>query len=271
LISDFAVIGLGAIGSSLMRALHESGANVQGFDPDSATVSYALREGFQAQLWNSDLRVSAQTVALCVPVRASTEVLATLARRCDYTLITDVGSTKRFVNAAAESAGLARCFVGAHPLAGTEQTGWPAGSSTMFRGKTVFLCPTSQTETPALNAARTLWQRLGAEVQQLTAEEHDERVAWISHLPQLSATALALALRTGQVARSELGRGGIDMTRLAASDARLWRDILATNADNLDEPLGCLIEALTDMRVSLRTKSEDRLSRLIETARGWSA
>jgi prephenate dehydrogenase len=148
-------------------------------------------------------------------------------------VVTDVASTKRDILKAACDAGLSHSFVGSHPLAGTHASGWDAGRANMFEGAVVFVCPAESDK--AVPVVTQLWTTVGANVQLISAEDHDRRIAWLSHLPQLLATGLALTLKDAGVNRSDLGTGGRDMTRLAGSDPEMWLDIVASNVDMLDE------------------------------------
>ena len=269
--NGIAVIGLGAIGGSLMRALAAHDVALCGYDVDPACVARAQSDGFAAQLWTGRLTDDCGTVVIAAPVRPSVTILAALARSGDYALVTDVGSTKRLINVAAEQHGLGHCFAGSHPLAGTQASGWHAGRADMFEGSRVFVCPTSESSERAMSAAVSLWQGVGGVVERISANEHDTRMAWASHLPQLTASALGLALRKAGLGRAQLGPGGYDMTRLAGSDPEIWTDIAATNADLLDAPLEELIRQLREMRRYLRSGNEIAIGRAQQMAQAWYA
>jgi len=267
--ADFAIVGLGAIGGSLALDLKAAGARVSGFDIDSDNVACARAAGVDAQLWHERQRLNCDVVIMAVPVRPSLALLPLLAKQPAPRLITDVGSTKRVVIAAAERSGTGERFVGSHPLAGTHESGWQAARAGMFQGRRVFVCATSRSSQAALRSTVELWESVGATTQTISAQDHDAQVAWVSHLPQLTASALALAMKSGAVMRSQLGPGGADMTRLARSNPQMWLDIAAVNADMLDEPLGCLIEALTELRVDLKNGNETGLQKLLQASAAW--
>src|SRR5690606_35860061 len=161
---------------------------------------------------------------------AMEELLQRIAALTSTAPITDVGSTKRAALIAAEKAGLASRFVGAHPLAGDHRSGWNAARANLFRGATVFLCPSATSSPDAVAAVRSFWERLGGTCRIASAAEHDERMAWISHLPQVVASALANTLAAAEHPPADLGPGGRDTTRLAASSPALWGSICTTNA-----------------------------------------
>lgn len=267
-IDHVAVIGLGAMGGSLALDLAAVGVHVAGYDTNADTVAEARAAGITADLWKGQ-GVACDVVVIAVPVRRIARVLENLAPHAKYALVTDIGSTKRSVIDAATRCGLGACFVGSHPYAGTHESGWPAARARMLNGKTVFLTRTATTSPQAFLLAEELWALTGADTHEITAEEHDTQLAWTSHLPQLAADALALALRSARVRRAQLGPGGADMTRLAGSDPDLWLDVALTNADMLDEPLGCLIEALTEIRSDLRSGNEERVLGLLRASQAW--
>lgn len=266
-----AILGLGLVGGSLARDLHALGHRVLAYDRDVATLAAASREGIVRVALGWDLAgiEEADTIVLAVPIAAAPGVLAEVAARRGTSLVTDVASTKRSVLAAAEVAGLAGRFVGAHPLAGDHRSGWGASRAGLFRGAPVFLCPARGAAPGALERAEALWRSVGAEPRVTDAAEHDWRMAWISHLPQAAATALALALAGAGLRARWLGPGGRDVTRLAASAADMWTDILLDNADEVAAALAALEASVADVRRSLERKDREGLGEALAAARRW--
>ncbi|HEX6630879.1 MAG TPA: prephenate dehydrogenase, partial [Gemmatimonadaceae bacterium] len=214
----------------------------------------------------------ADVVILATPVDAAPLVLAELAAaRPAARLVTDVGSTKRGIVRAAEACGLGARFVGAHPLAGDHRWGWPASRRDLFSGARVYLCPAAGAADDAVALADALWRLLGAEPEPCDAAAHDELLAWSSHLPQLTATALALALRHAGVGRARLGPGGRDTTRLAGSSPALWASIARDNAVALAGALERMERELHDLRAALLADDEARLLSGLSDARAWFA
>src|SRR6185295_14092814 len=169
----------------------------------------------------------ADLVVLATPVQGIIEEIATLGRAGVLAVVTDVGSTKRQVMAAATAAGLTR-FVGGHPIAGSERGGLSAARVDLFEGRTWALVGGDRA--PLVESFVTA---LGARPRHTDAESHDRTMAFVSHAPQVIASALMAAAGQG-VGRAGLdwsGQGFGDMTRLASSPAAVWEGILATNAD----------------------------------------
>jgi prephenate dehydrogenase len=184
----------------------------------------------------------ADLVVLCAPVgalpglvRASWPLLA------DGTVLTDVGSVKHGVVGAAEACpprpGVA--FVGGHPMAGSERTGYEASSPDLFAGRLTLLTETASTSPEALRRVTRFWEALGSQVRVLPVDVHDRGVALISHLPHLAAYAL-VATADGE-ALGLAARGFADTTRIAASAEGLWTDIVRENRS-------AVLDALADYR-----------------------
>lgn len=266
------VVGLGLVGGSLARDLAAAGHTVIGDDAADAHVAAALDAGVLSGRGgiHSDA-ADADVVLLATPVHATIELIrehAVLLRRVP--LVMDVGSTKADIMAAAAAAGLGVNFIGAHPLAGDHRSGWQASRTGLFRDATVYLCPPAPTS-PALAYATEFWRELGAHTTELAEDAHDTLLAWSSHLPQFTASALALALAGNGTPRMRLGPGGLDMTRLAGSEPGMWTGIATQNADALVTALDALSHQLDALRADIRERRSDELHARLNAARAWFA
>ncbi len=271
--SRVAILGMGLIGGSLARDLSRSGVEVVGYDRARDVARAARASGVLADLLGPDLQGLEQieTVVLAVPVSVAPRLLeSALPRLQAALLITDVGSTKRAICAQAESLGLGARFVGGHPFAGDHRSGWEASRTDLFREARVYLCPVRGTTAPVLERARALWQRVGAHPEVIDAQAHDERLAWSSHLPQLASSALALALDEAGLPPGELGRGGQDATRLAASDPELWTGVVLENAEHTGRALAVLEQRLAELRVQIESGNEAGVRAALGRALRWS-
>jgi prephenate dehydrogenase len=150
-------------------------------------------------------------------------------------VVSDVGSVKgEIARHGTKAVGRHGHFVGAHPMAGSEKTGWEHGTPELFERRTCFVTPLAQTDPTALNTVVTFWRNAGAEVVTVDPDQHDEIVAHISHLPQVIATSLCSFLSQKNPAWRNYAGGGLrDTTRIAASDAQIWRSILEQNRDEV--------------------------------------
>ncbi|HLL46914.1 MAG TPA: prephenate dehydrogenase [Longimicrobiaceae bacterium] len=267
-----AVVGLGLVGGSIARDLAARGIRVLGHDRDAASVEDALRDGaLHAPLGPAlEGAEEAELVVAAVPVTAAAAVLRELAPRLrSARLVTDVGSTKASVCAAAEALGIGGVFVGSHPLAGSHLSGWDASRPGLFAGRRVFLCPAPSTAGSALALARDLWSALGALPETLDAVAHDLLLARTSHLPHLASVTLARALAAAGVPRAELGPGGRDVTRLAGSSPEMWTAIALDNAAPLAGAVASLRARLDELHGALLRGDDQALHAFFAAARDW--
>ena len=270
--STVAVLGLGLIGGSIARALAVRGETVLGYDRSPDVLLRAIEAGIVTYDIADDLGGldEADTVVLAVPVNEAPALLRRAAPRMNHAmLITDAGSTKRSICAAAQQLGLGSRFVGSHPYAGDHRSGWDAGRADLFVNATVFVCTLPETTAETLERAHDLWSGIRAVVQEIGIEEHDRRLAWTSHLPQFVATLAAAVLDKQEIGRSALGSGGRDITRLAGSSAELWSAIALDNADNLSQALSSLQTELAGLQSALALRDERTIHELLGRAYRW--
>ena len=256
MIQELAIVGVGLLGGSVAKAARASGLarRVVGVGRDTSRLRPALEDGtLDAATTDLDMGVrEADFVLLAAPVLAIEGLLERVWRAApEGTVITDVGSTKRNIVRAAERLADARplTFVGSHPLAGSEQSGYRAARADLFRGATVVVTPTDRTELAALKRTTEFWEALGARVSSLDPETHDRAVAAISHLPHLIACALVDG--AGRVEPSALdlaARGFRDTTRIAAGDPEMWTEIFLANRDALSASVEGFQQALADLQ-----------------------
>ncbi len=209
----------------------------------------------------------ADLVILCTPV-GSIGKLARLAlpHLKPDAVLTDVGSTKlevvRLVEAMLpEGVG----FVGGHPLAGSEKCGPEYAQEGLFEGRTVVLTPTPRTLPGALSLVKEVWRDLGAQVRELSPEEHDRILAQVSHLPHLAAAELVNLVDSSAV---EFTAGGFkDLTRIAASSPEVWMDIYLSNAHNISRALRGFAGRLLEDAELLESEDTERLRQRLDEAR----
>ena len=254
MINKLAIIGVGLIGGSLSLALKKAGMvnEVIGYSRTEQVRQQALDLGVIDIAAESiaDAVKQADVIFLAVPMAAMAPVLAELADHVKPTaIITDGGSAKaQVVKAAEEILGdNFSQFVAGHPIAGTERSGPEAAFATLYQEHRVVLTPVEQTNPDALATVRQMWQATGAEVIDMEVEHHDVVLAATSHLPHVLAFNLVgmLAERDDcdEVLRYAAG-GFRDFSRIASSDAVMWRDICLTNKDAI---LGLLHQYRQDL------------------------
>jgi prephenate dehydrogenase len=272
------IVGLGLIGGSIAlaaRQLWPSSLVVAVDDKDVLETAMRLHA---IDVAADDLVVLAEVdiVVLAAPVKQNVALLADLGDHVRTpAVVTDVGSTKREMIAAARRLPDRFTFVGGHPLAGSAHGGLVHARPDLFQGRPWILTPDDPAERSRpgdLTADRKLSafvQALGAVPTHMSADAHDRLMASLSHLPQLTASALmqVVGQRVGPEGLALAGKGLADTTRLAASPADIWKDIAATNADYLGAALDALIGALKDLRKDL--PAGDRLIEVFTEAARW--
>jgi prephenate dehydrogenase len=200
---------------------------------------------------------NASLVVIAAPVDQIVPLVAQIAKALpSAAVVTDVGSVKGdIVRLASAALGGNADFVGAHPMAGSEKTGWEHGSAHLFRHRTCFVTPQPETRASAVDQVVAFWRALGAEVVTMAADQHDEIVAHISHLPQIVASNLCAFLAQKNPAWRNYSGGGLrDTTRIAASDPHLWRTILEQNRDEVLRALRKFQDELHAFQIALSNR-----------------
>lgn len=241
--SSLTVIGLGAIGGSLAWQARLAGVQrVIGYSPDRSEGIQALKATAITDLADTPARAvrGAELVVLAVPPRPTLDLIIQLAQLLEPgALLTDVCSVKAPVIGQAVAAGLGDRFAGAHPLAGTHETGFISARPDRLRGCVVYICASGTPGSDrAAGSIASFWEHtLEAVPIRIAAVDHDRQLAWTSHLPQAVSYALARTLAQQGLAGVSYGSGAKDTTRLAASDPDMWVDILLLNAPAVTEAL----------------------------------
>ncbi|HEX5815138.1 MAG TPA: prephenate dehydrogenase/arogenate dehydrogenase family protein [Methylomirabilota bacterium] len=255
MIQRLAVVGVGLLGGSLALAARAQGLarEIVGVGRDRSRLEAPLRAGAVDRVTTSVAEGvrDADVIVLAATVLANERLLGEVwSAMAPGALVTDVGSTKRGIVSAAErlAAGQPRAFVGSHPMAGSEQSGFGVARADLFRGATVIVTPTEASDPVAVKGVTVLWEALGARVSALDPDTHDRVVAAISHLPHVAAWALVDAVgRFEPGALAFAARGFKDTTRIAASDPAMWTDILLGNRDAIVASLAAFRRALDDL------------------------
>jgi prephenate dehydrogenase len=235
------VVGTGLIGASVGLAARERGATVVGWDPDRDALAAAERRGAldAAAASLADALEGAELAVVAAPIAAlAGEVAAVLEAAAEATTVTDVGSTKASIVAAAD--GSPR-FVGGHPICGSEARGAENASAAIFEGATWFLTPTAQTDHERHRLVHGFVSELGAVPVAIEPTAHDRLVALTSHVPHVLANVVvnqAGATRVdGHEPLANAGGSLRDMTRVAGANPRIWVDIFLDNADAVRDAL----------------------------------
>jgi prephenate dehydrogenase len=243
-----AIVGVGLIGGSIALAARSRrlAKRIIGVGPRSFHLERACQQGM-LDAWHDQLEPAvreADVVVVCTPVdQIANVVLEAVAHARQDTLVTDVGSTKAvIVKSLLAQLRQGSCFVGGHPLAGSERSGPQFADVRLFENRLVILTPEDWFAANAVDRATAFWQNLGARVKVMTPEAHDRAVALTSHLPHLAAAALSAIL---PAELRELAASGFrDTTRVAGGDPALWTAILQQNQK-------AVADALLQLRAAL--------------------
>jgi prephenate dehydrogenase len=258
------VIGCGLIGGSLVKALRARGAaaEIRAVDsPDVLRTAQAYLDGAAEPASKEAMALVAGSdlVVLAMPIGAIIDsldwVLSTVRKGA---VVTDTGSVKMPIVATARSHANAASFVAGHPMAGREVGGFDASSADLFERARWFLVEDEALRAPdrtRFDRVEALARAAGAEPAILDASAHDRAMGYVSHAPQLVASAIyAVAARAGVL--DEAGPGFRDVTRISGAPASTWRDIFETNRDALAAALGEILDPLTEIRRLLMAGDE---------------
>ena len=270
MINRISILGTGLLGTSVGLALRAAGfkGSIVGWNRSPEQAQLALSMGAIDSIANDPIEAAreSQVAVLAVPIFATLDFMEKLAGVIgpDH-LVTDVGSTKRVITEAAArlyNTPERAAFLAGHPMAGKERGGAALADANLFRGAVWLFTPdpAAQISPQAAELAKS-WREwvaaMGAKTLDLDPARHDELVAWVSHLPQFTATALSALLEAEVGNAPELkdvgGRALREMTRLGSSPYSMWRDIAHTNTEAVERALLALEQRLAHLRENLRT------------------
>ncbi len=271
------IFGVGLIGGSFALALRREGmvAEVVGFGRSQATLDEAKQLGIIDRSGGDIAREmgDADLVLLATPVAQMADIFKRIAPHLGaHTLVTDGGSTKGDVVAAARANLGERIaqFIPAHPIAGAEKSGAAAALAGLYEGRRVVLTPLPENAPAAVARVREAWEQCGANVSELTPEQHDGVFAAVSHLPHLLSFALVhdLAQRDNRDLLLSFAASGFrDFTRIAASSPEMWRDICLANREALLRELLQYANELHGLYQALEQSDAARLEQVFSEAR----
>lgn len=278
-LNKLVIIGVGLIGGSFALALRNAGLvkHIVGVGRSRQNLQCAVERGvideiatdMASALHNADL------VFLAMPVGQTAQTMAQIAPHLHAnTIITDAGSTKQDVIAAARHhlpLQNRHHFVPGHPIAGTEQSGAQAAQADLYVNKHVILTPLPETSTDGVEQVSQLWQACGAQVSIMPADEHDQVLAATSHLPHLLAFTMMNHLNHSTVDLKNLlrfaGSGLRDFTRIAGSSPEMWRDICLANRETLLRQIDGYQNELKALQDMLENNNSEALEKAFSQAR----
>ncbi|MDB6166522.1 MAG: prephenate dehydrogenase [Lacunisphaera sp.] len=273
---QIAILAPGLLGGSVAQAARQFGAAGQ-------VTLWARRPETRLQLkgqpWcdrvaetPGDAVRDAQLVIICAPVDQIPSLTENIAPHLAAgALVTDVGSVKGEICRLGQKVlGTRAHFVGSHPMAGSEKTGWEHARADLFVRRTVFVTPLPETDAQAVAKVVAFWRALEADVATIEPDQHDEIVAHISHLPQVLASTLCAALgRRDPKWRNFSGNGLRDTTRIAGSDPKLWKTILEQNRDEVLRAVRSYQEELHGLERALANRDWFEVSAILERGKAY--
>lgn len=279
-LNKLAIIGVGLIGGSFALALRKAGLvkHIIGVGRSPQNMQCALERGVIDEI-AADIASALQhadLVFLAMPVGQTALIMAQIAPHLHAnTLLTDAGSTKQDVIAAARHhlpLQNRHHFVPGHPIAGTEHSGAQAAQADLYRNKHVILTPLPETGADAIERVSQLWQACGAQVSLMPADEHDQVLAATSHLPHILAFTMMNHLNHSTNHPENLlrfaGSGLRDFTRIASSSPEMWRDICLANREALLKQIDAYQNELSSLQEMLKNNDGEALEKAFAQARG---
>ena len=265
------IYGVGLIGGSIGMAVRQRGLAKEvigvGRNPSSLDLAIKLGAIDRYSVEIEPILDSADLVVVATPVGKIVDHIRQVREVCrSDCLITDAGSTKtQIVRQIEQQPEINGCYIGSHPLAGSEQSGVAAASHDLLSDRLVVLTPTESSPSEPLTALQNFWQSLGARVQLMSPEDHDEALAQTSHLTHIVASSLAAS--TPEACLPLAATGWEDTTRVAAGDVNLWAEILMQNRGQVQLALQKFQQQLIDFNRAINDSDMGRLRHLLTTGK----
>ena len=275
--NTYGFIGLGLIGGSIAKALRENlpSCTIIAYDINKDTLSRAREEGI-ADVITSDIDDSfseCEIIFLCAPVEANNRNLEALAPFVSQgSILTDVGSVKNSIHARTRELGLQNQFIGGHPMAGSEKTGFANSNSKILENAYYILAPEPGVNIERVNALRSLTLEAHAIPLIIKPELHDYITGAISHLPHVIAASLVnfVHQKDDDGFMKLIAAGGFkDITRIASSSPDMWKSICSSNKDNILQLLTDYITYLEQIKDTIHCKEFDQIYSFFDSAKNY--
>jgi prephenate dehydrogenase len=275
MINNICIIGVGLIGGSFAAGLKQSGQikSIIGFGRNEENLIKAKSLNVIDD-YSLDIAIALKgvdMVLIATPVNSFAAVLEMIKPYIDDSVvISDVGSTKGSVVAVAKEVfgEVPSRFIPAHPIAGKEKSGVEASDGELFNHKRVILTPEENADTKALEAVSKMWTILGAKVETMTHQKHDDLLAMTSHLPHMLAFGLMDYLVKSNPDACDYAAGGFkDFSRIASSDAVMWRDICLNNSADIVKHIQGYQQVLDNLSGLIESNESDALEKLFSKAK----
>lgn len=276
--STFGFIGFGLIGGSIAKGIKRScpGSKIMAYMRTRSKLEQAQADGIVDVILDSagEKLQECDIIFLCTPVEYNAQYLASIRPYLKPgAILTDVGSTKSNIHQVVKELGMEDVFIGGHPMAGSEKTGYENATDHLLENAYYIITPTSASKKEDVERMVAVAELIGSIPIVLDYNEHDRIVAAISHLPHLIASSLVNLVKDSDN-RDELMRrlaaGGFkDITRIASSSPEMWEQICMTNTDNLIPMMESYIGSLQQILEELKNKDANSIRNLFETSRSY--
>jgi len=275
--NTFGFIGLGLIGGSIAKALRLAfpECTIIAYDLNSTALTLA-REDVVDKVCNGvdDTFSHCDIIFLCTPVDYNAEYLEQLKQiKKDSCIITDVGSVKKTIHDVVSELNLGDCFIGGHPMAGSEHSGYAASSAGLLENAYYILTPGDSVSYTNVEKMQTLIKSIGAIPIVMTQEKHDKVTAAISHLPHMAAYALVNLIAQSddeEETMKMIAAGGFkDITRIASSSAVMWQQICGENKEELIAFMNAYIDTLSSLRDEIAGENASYLLEYFKDAKDY--
>ncbi|MEY8337117.1 prephenate dehydrogenase [Lachnospiraceae bacterium 62-35] len=271
-------IGLGLIGGSIAKGLKRTCPDIRimAYMRTRAKLEQALQEGMIDQILDGvDERLGdCSMIFLCTPVEYNASYLARIKPFLKPdTIVTDVGSTKTSIHEAVAALDMENCFVGGHPMAGSEKTGYENSSDHLLENAYYMITPSSQSSKEQVERLIMVAKALGSIPKVIDPKQHDFAVAAISHLPHIVASSLVNLVRDSdskEEIMKQIAAGGFkDITRIASASPDMWEQICMTNMENISSILEEYIHSLETVLKHLKNRDKEAVYQLFESSRTY--
>lgn len=275
MINKITIVGVGLIGGSLAKAIKEKNLakTVFGYGRDRSRLDDAKKsniiDDYSTQI--EEAVNHADIIVIATPVGTFRNIFSEVKPLIvDDVIISDVGSTKtNIVDIAKEILGdKSQCFVPAHPIAGKEKSGFEASDGNLYIGKKVIITPIEDNSSESIQVIESMWKNVGAEVDFMSPQSHDDLLGMTSHLPHMLAFSLVNYLVDQNPSASIYAGGGFkDFSRIASGDAVMWRDICLQNKDKIITHLRGYQSTVEELIDAIDNEESDKLELLFATAK----
>ncbi|MDD3253703.1 MAG: prephenate dehydrogenase [Lachnospiraceae bacterium] len=276
--TTFGFIGFGLIGGSIAKGIRRAcpTARIMAYMRTRSKLEQAQRDGIVDVILDgiSDPLKTCDIIFLCTPVEYNAQYLASLRPYLkEGAILTDVGSTKTNIHEVVTRLQMEDCFVGGHPMAGSEKTGYESATDHLLENAYYIITPTAQSREADVERMVEVAKLIGSIPIVLDYREHDRIVAAISHLPHLIASSLVNLVKDNDNEQEQMKRlaaGGFkDITRIASSSPEMWEQICMTNTGNIVQMLERYIGSLEQILTSLQNKEPSAVYDLFDTSRTY--